>query len=55
MDVRGDVELGSHLGVLAVAHEASVDIEVHVGSDRAEVGYHLLAVPVGRDGDDAAV
>ena len=55
LHIRGDVELGSYLAVLGIAHELAVYIEVDVGGDATEVCDHLFAVPILRDVDDAAV
>ena len=44
--VWGDVELCRHLAVLGVSHKLSVHPQVHVGGDGAEMGHHLLALPV---------
>ena len=55
MEILRDVKLSGYLRVLGVAHILSVDKEVHVRRDAAEMGDDLLAVPRSGELDDAAV
>ena len=55
LKVGREVELGLELAVLAVAHVAAVDPQVHVRRDGAEVGDDLAPLPRGGHGDGAAV
>ena len=55
LQILGDVELGSHLGVLGVAHILAVNPEREVARGRAYVEEHLLPFPVGRQFEGAAI
>ena len=55
LQIRSDVKLGSYLAILCITGKLAVYIEIDVGSNATEMGYNLLAIPVGRDVDDATV
>ena len=55
LQVAGDIELGSHLAVLAVAHILAVDPHGEVACGRADVHIDVHALPVGRDAERAAI
>ena len=55
MQILGDVELSGDLRVFGITYILSVDKEIHVRRDAAEVGDDLLAVPRRGKVDDATV
>ena len=55
LQIRSDVKLGSHLAILCITGKLAVYIEIDIGSYATEMGYYLLAIPVGRNVDDTAV
>ena len=54
-DVRGEVKLGCHFGVFAVAHKAAVHPHAEVGCGRTHVQVDLFSLPVGRYFNGTAV
>ena len=54
-DVLSDVELASYLGILRIAHILAVHVNCDVGSGRTDVHVHILAFPIGRDGERATI
>ena len=55
MNIRGYVKLGCHLSVLRIANILTVDPQVNVRGDRAEMGNDLLTRPIGRNSNRATV
>ena len=55
LQILGDVELGSHLGVLAIAHITAIDPQLEVARGRTDVEQHLLATPPLRQLELAAI
>ena len=55
LQIRCNVKLGCNLAILGISHELAVHVEIDVGSDATEVSYHLLAIPTGRNINDAAI
>ena len=55
LQVFSNVELGSHLRILAVAHVFAIDPHLEVAGGRAHVEVDLLTVPVGGQVERAAV
>ena len=55
LQIRSDVKLGSHLAILCITGKLAIYIEIDIGSYATEMSYNLLAIPVGRDVNDATV
>ena len=55
LDITADVKLCLELVILAIAHKLAIDPEIHRTRHRTEMHNHLIALPVGRNHDLAAI
>ena len=55
LDITADVKLSLKLVVFAIAHKLAIDPEIHRTRHRTEMHNHLIALPVGRNHDLAAI